>query len=81
MWYFLSKTAAGRLDVGFEVRPQHITAVLILGILGEYHKLDRWKKTGNFFALLVMLGIGGELLARPVLSSSDTPCNQSMTPK
>lgn len=62
MWYFLSKSTVSLAEFGFGILSVVSTALLVIGILGEYHKLDRWKKTAEFFALFVILGVGGELI-------------------
>jgi hypothetical protein len=37
-------------------------AVLLIGIWGEYRKDEKWKKYSSIFAMMVLLGIGVELI-------------------
>jgi hypothetical protein len=38
-------------------------ALLVVGLVGEYSKSERWKRYVKMFELLVILGVAGELVA------------------
>lgn len=38
-------------------------ALLVIGLVGEYSKSDRWKRFVRTFELMVIIGVAGELLA------------------
>jgi hypothetical protein len=61
--FLLSKSAtATALDIS-EVALLLFGVLLVIGLIGEYAKAERWKKHLKLFEMFVIIGVAGELLA------------------
>src|SRR5437868_5318147 len=62
-FFSLSKSATSiDLDIS-EIALLVFGILLVIGIIGEYAKSERWKKRLRVFELLVTIGVAGELFA------------------
>jgi hypothetical protein len=61
--FSLSKTATSFCLDASEVALLIFGVVLVIGIVGEVAKSDRWKKRLRIFEFMVIIGVAGELIA------------------
>jgi hypothetical protein len=62
-FFSLSKSATSTaLDIS-EIALLLFGVLLVVGLIGEYAKSERWKKYVRVFEMFVIIGVAGELLA------------------
>lgn len=59
----LSKSATSLALQLSEITLLLFGAVLVIGLVGEYAKSEKWKKRAKLFQAFVIIGVAGELFA------------------